>query len=331
MDLPTCGQVSSKAALELVGMAILLIPLGYIYVFTSHFEPFHRGFYCDDQTIKHPYKKETISLGQACLIWFGLAIFFILFVETLRSLAERGKRRAHPIAGRVKVLWIATELYRQFGYFALGGLGCLVFTEVSKYTIGRLRPHFLSLCQPAMNAQLCKGQYGFSRYVTDDEATICLGLVENGGNTTIKQLHEARLSFMSGHTSFSFYCASFLTVYLQARLSNFPVRSITCVLIAYRTVKVFRPFIQFSLLILAFWISLTRISDYFHHPEDILTGAIVGLASAGLTLLVIADVFNKNSAFWKSLLAGDLECQTQQENDEGNKKANEGNGVTTQV
>jgi len=249
-------------------------------------------------TIKHPYKEETISLGQALAIWLSLSIFIILLVETIRAVAERGKRLSQITAWKVKVPWIATELYRQFGYFGLGALGCLVFTEISKYSIGRLRPHFLSLCQPAMTDDLCKDQYGFNTYVTEDEVIICQGLT--WGNATTKQLQEARLSFMSGHTSFSFYCAAFVTVYLQARLSNFPQCDQTWVRLSYRTLKVFRPFVQFSLLILAFWISLTRISDYFHHPEDVLTGAVVGLGFASLTLLVIADLFNKNSAFWKS-------------------------------
>ena len=37
-------------------------------------------------------------------------------------------------------------------------------------------------------------------------------------------LEEARKSFMSGHSSFSFYCATFLVIYLQVRLSNEQVK-----------------------------------------------------------------------------------------------------------
>jgi phosphatidate phosphatase len=37
-----------------------------------------------------------------------------------------------------------------------------------------------------------------------------------------KVIREARKSFVSGHTSFSFYCATFLTVYLQTRLNPHP-------------------------------------------------------------------------------------------------------------
>ena len=61
------------------------------------------------------------------------------------------------------------------------------------------------------------------------------------------------------------------------------------------------------MLILAFRISLTRISDYFHHPMDVVTGAIVGIGFAGMTLLVIADVFNRKSSFWKTIMTEDSE------------------------
>ncbi len=64
-----------------------------------------------------------------------------------------------------------------------------------------------------------------------------------------------------------------------------------------RSLKIARPFVQFGLIILAFWISLTRISDYFHHPMDVVTGALVGVLFACVTLVVIADIFNKPSTF----------------------------------
>eukprot|EP00092_Neocalanus_flemingeri_P089208 GFUD01112865.1.p1 GENE.GFUD01112865.1~~GFUD01112865.1.p1 ORF type:complete len:187 (-),score=45.19 GFUD01112865.1:31-528(-) len=127
---------------------------------------------------------------------------------------------------------------------------------------------------------------------------MCQGLI--AGTVTQKQLHEARLSFLSGHSSFSFYCATFIIIYLQARLSNFPpIRNNTVVSIIYRSLKVIRPFIQFAMIILAFWISLTRISNFFHHPMDVATGAFVGIIFALITICIIADLFTKKTAFWK--------------------------------
>ena len=109
-------------------------------------------------------------------------------------------------------------------------------------------------------------------------------------------------SFMSGHASLSFYCASFLVVYLQARLTNFPPRSNSIALVraGYRTLKILRPFVQFGLVNLAFWISLTRISDYFHHPLDVLAGSVAGVMFASVTLLITGDIFKKRSVFSKT-------------------------------
>jgi membrane-associated phospholipid phosphatase len=61
------------------------------------------------------------------------------------------------------------------------------------------------------------------------------------------------------------------------------------------------------MIILAFWISLTRISDYFHHPMDVVTCAIVGIGFAGMALLVIADVFIRKSSFSKKIMSEDSE------------------------
>lgn len=313
---PSCRDVLAKGTLEIIGLFVLLLPMAYIYVFAHPFEPFHRGFFCDDQNLKHPYSEQTVPIAQCVTIWAVCSVFLIILVEILRSAAERSHRqaigRSLPIPGR-PVPWIAVELYRHFGYFTLGALTTLLFTEMAKYTIGRLRPHFLTICKPDYNKEgLCKDEWGYPRFVTEPEEEVCLGLTD--GTATSSQLHEARLSFLSGHSSFSFFCATFLIVYLQARLTNFPRTENTPVRIVYRTLKILRPFIQFGMVTLAFWISLTRISNYFHHPYDVVTGAVVGITFALITLGVIADLFNKRSSFWKTY---DRQCSTASQGGEG--------------
>merc|ERR1719369_2219806 len=252
---PTCEEVLARTFLEIVGLLILISPMAYIYVFSSHYDPYHRGFFCDDQNLKHPYLEQTVPIVQCVVIWATASTILIVIVETLheRAQVDRGK----PIH-QSRTPWIAVELYRHFGYFTLGALTTLLFTELAKYSIGRLRPHFLTLCRPKFTKELCEDQWGYKRFVTDNEDEICEGLIS--GEVTKKQLHEARLSFLSGHSSFSFYCAMFLIVYLQARLSNFPTPKSSLVRKVYRTWKVFRPFIQFAIIIL---------------PMDVLTGACV--------------------------------------------------------
>ena len=39
---PSCGEVVSKAFLEILGFIVLILPMAYIYVFTKQYEPYHR-------------------------------------------------------------------------------------------------------------------------------------------------------------------------------------------------------------------------------------------------------------------------------------------------
>ena len=122
----------------------------------------------------------------------AVSTFFIILVEILRSWAESqaGERRHKPFPNN-RTPWIAVELYRHFGYFTLGALTTLLFTELAKYNIGRLRPHFLTLCKPKLTFELCQDEFGYERFVIEKEEDICEGLIS--GEVTMKQLHEARL------------------------------------------------------------------------------------------------------------------------------------------
>lgn len=85
-----------------------------------------------------------------------------------------------------------------------------LITDIAKYSIGRLRPHFIDLCRPAMpDGQIlyrnspCQA-YGHT-YITDFHCT-------NDVYDPIKMFRDARLSFMSGHSSFSAVCLGYLIV-----------------------------------------------------------------------------------------------------------------------
>ena len=98
-------------------------------------------------------------------------------------------------------------------------ISCLLFTEIAKYSIGRLRPHFLTVCNPEYTDDLCRDPNNpqYTRFVIENQDELCR--LENGH--TEKHLKEARLSFLSGHSSLSFFCATFMIVYLQSRLNRY--------------------------------------------------------------------------------------------------------------
>ena len=305
-------EIVSKSVLEISCLTILTIPMLYVHIISDSYQPFQRGFFCDDQNLKHPYlDKQTVPMEMCFFIWAMLIIFFVVFVEILRLRTRVQKPLS--VYGR-NIPWLLIELYRQMGFLILGGTACFLFTDLSKFTIGRLRPHFLSLCQPDY-ATVCKEEGElYQHFVTEDQVEVCQGL---GGEISEKMLREARLSFMSGHASFSFYSATFLIIYLQARLNKIVESSSGHITIA-KVLKLLRPFIQFGIFMLAFWIALTRISDYFHHPLDVIMGSVVGICFAILTLAA-ADIFRRQTAFWK-VNAEEYEKQTTQHEDTENKK-----------
>ena len=81
-------------------------------------------------------------------------------------------------------------------------------------------------------------------------------------------MREARLSFLSGHASYSFYFATFIIHFTNAHTRHL------------KWGNKIAPVIQLLVLVLALWISLTRISDFYHHPVDVFCGAISGIAVA---------------------------------------------------
>jgi phosphatidate phosphatase len=91
--------------------------------------------------------------------------------------------------------------------------------------------------------------------------------------STARMLKEMRLSFPSGHSSFSAYTMIFCAIYLQARMN-------------WRGSHLLRHFLQFLLIMLAWYTALSRISDYKHHWSDVLAGSTLGAVVAIVTVSI---------------------------------------------
>lgn len=62
--------------------------------------------------------------------------------------------------------WIL-RLGFQMRWFFTGLLVTLVITDIGKLVVGRLRPHFLDICNPNFSSINCTDQYGYMVYVTE--------------------------------------------------------------------------------------------------------------------------------------------------------------------
>ncbi|CAJ0932066.1 unnamed protein product, partial [Mesorhabditis belari] len=252
-----------------LGMAVELLP--YLV------GPFERGFFCDDETIQYSYKGSTVNVTALYFFAMCVPLFSILWAEfVVQARIEKRKRRYHLRNRNVHSLVV--HFFQEFGYVQLGLISVLSLMQVTKFVVGRLRPHFLTVCKIENLSELCKTDHTF---VNIGEYTC------TGAKTDV---HEARLSFFSGHSAISVYTAFYAILYLQAKLGRF------------EPTKIFVSLVQTILLCAALVICYTRITDNWHHWSDVLVGIIVGILVAIWTALFWARLFERTAHFRVSLL-----------------------------
>ncbi|XP_028831071.1 phospholipid phosphatase 2 [Denticeps clupeoides] len=221
-------------------------------IMTIVFRPYQRGIYCDDESIRYPYKADTISHGMMAAVTISCSIIIITSGEAY--LVYRKKLRSNSQFNQY-----VAALYKVVGTFLFGACVSQSLTDLAKFTIGRPRPNFMSVCAP----KVCNG------YMLEIN---CTGARRN--------VTESRLSFYSGHSSFGMYAMLFLALYVQARVVG-------------KWARLLRPTIQFFLVAFAVYVGYTRVSDYKHHWSDVLVGLLQGALIAVLNVFYVSDFFKK--------------------------------------
>nr|XP_061800305.1 phospholipid phosphatase 1-like [Nerophis lumbriciformis] len=237
--------------LVLGGLPLAAFNLGKI-------RPYQRGFFCSDDSIKYPFHHSTITSTVLYTVGFSLPISCMIFGECLCVYLKRLRSKSSYGSYLARV-------YKAVGTFLFGAAMSQSLTDIAKYSIGRLRPHFLDVCKPDWKGINCTA----GAYVEDFTCT---------GNP--RMANEGRLSFYSGHSSFSMYCMLFLVLYLQARMHA-------------EWARLLRPTIQFFLIAASVYTGLSRVSDYKHHWSDVLTGLLQGALMAILVVFFVSDFFKQ--------------------------------------
>ncbi|XP_009579037.1 PREDICTED: lipid phosphate phosphohydrolase 2, partial [Fulmarus glacialis] len=143
--------------------------------------PYKRGFYCNDDSIRYPYKADTITHGLMAGVTITCTVVIISSGEAYLVYTER-------LYSKSEFNNYLAALYKVVGTFLFGGA----------YMIGRLRPNFLAVCNPDWSKVNC------SIYVQLEN--VC-----QGESPRPPPPPPARvLSFYSGHSSFGMYCMMFL-------------------------------------------------------------------------------------------------------------------------
>ncbi|XP_052408634.1 phosphatidic acid phosphatase type 2D isoform X1 [Carassius gibelio] len=256
-------QCSSRKML--VGLDILCLLVASIPFFVCELKAvaaYKRGFFCGDTSITYPYI-ESEAIPNSMLIAGGIMITGLTI-----AVGECCRVRFIGVHSRafVRNLYVSC-LYKELGSFLFGCCVGQSLTNMAKLSVGRLRPHFLTVCNVTYASLNCVPGTYISDVVCKNETSLDEKIVE-----------EARKSFFSGHSSFAMYTMLYLAFYLQARLS-------------WRGARLLRPLLQFMLVMLAVYTGFSRISDYHHHPTDVLTGFLQGGLTAYWVAFYISSMF----------------------------------------
>lgn len=237
------------ACLILAGLPLAAFNLGKI-------KPYQRGFFCNDESISYPFHSSTVTSTVLYTVGFTVPICSMIIGECLSVYLNRIRSKSYCNK------YVAC-VYKAVGTYVFGAAISQSLTDIAKYSIGRLRPHFLDVCKPDWTKINCTGGAYIEDFVCTGDAAL---------------VNEARVSFYSGHSSFSMYCMLFLALYLQARMQA-------------EWARLLRPTLQFFLIAASIYTGLSRVSDYKHHWSDVLIGLIQGAIVAILVVFFVSDFF----------------------------------------
>ncbi|XP_077861969.1 phospholipid phosphatase 3-like [Saccoglossus kowalevskii] len=228
----------------------------------------HRGFTCDDASIQHPKYNQTVPELYVLIGTFAIIIFFVIG-ELLYYFLHKKKHALSRLrcgSWSFQIHPIVSNIYQMIGLYVFGAGMSFIFVLLTKKMVGKLRPNFMALCQP-----------DFSKINCTDGLILdftCLG--------DSAEAEDARQSFPSGHASTSFYCLTFIVIYIEARL-------------IWRGSRLLKTLLQIVCLLVATFISLSRVYDFYHSLGDVIGGAVLGVGIAILMAYHVSSLFGKKS------------------------------------
>lgn len=214
--------------MEVLSFVLLSLFSVFLYAFCN---PYKQGFHTRDTSIQFPLLPLTVGLKGVILVSFICPSVVILVTEKL--LQKRTPSQA----------------CKKFAFVTLVNIVVMLFF---KFTAGRLRPHFLAACDPAVDMDSERFYSG-----TEYECRAASG----------RQESNARQSFYSGHASLALGAAVFLVLYVQHHYARSLIKS-TC---------------QVAVLLVGFYPGLTQVQNHWHHMSDVIAGYAAGalIAAAG--------------------------------------------------
>lgn len=161
--------------------------------------------------------------------------------------------------------------------FIVSCLSANAVVSVIKQLVGRARPIALYHCN-YLGYRIAVDSGNFTNY----DSLTTFGKVGDPSNCwDLDNKEDAFSSFPSGHASFSFSSMCYITLLLRKILGTTDKEYFS-----------WRGAVSFIPVVICTWISVTRVIDFKHHVEDVLTGAIIGAVCALFSWWNIEDLLH---------------------------------------
>ncbi|KAJ5095957.1 Phosphatidic acid phosphatase type 2/haloperoxidase [Penicillium alfredii] len=238
---------------------VILIACVVGFYILDSIEPYHQHFSLRNISLQYPYAEHEripipVALCISGLFPLALIIIYTLFLDGLFS----HHKPQDPVSGKKKLrgpyrwkdrLW---ELNCGIlGLLLAQGLA-FVITQVLKNACGKPRPDLIDRCKPREGSvDLIPGL---------SNSTICTGdpaIIKDGFR-----------SWPSGHSSSSFAGLVYTALWLGGKLHVMDNRG-----------EAWKPLLCLVPLLAATLVAVSRIMDARHHPFDVITGSLLGVAS----------------------------------------------------
>jgi len=211
-----------------------------------------KDFYFVEQDPNLSYPKVTAQVSSSMLgfICGGIPIILLFSLGLFHYFTSLPEKRR-------KIMLL-------LGYYLVGTylslFATMLCTEIMKITTGEPRPNFYHYCNYQYINDNMTYYLTHTTFGQEGDYQNCKG---NGSDNK-----DARASFPSGHSSYTMASALSIMIFLyfsklHSPLSYFP-------------------------LILAFYVAVSRIQDYFHHTYDVIGGMLIGTL---ITIMVWSHLY----------------------------------------
>ncbi|WVZ79397.1 hypothetical protein U9M48_026977 [Paspalum notatum var. saurae] len=250
------------ARVHLLDWVVLLL-LVAMYGVLGLVQPFRR-FVAQDMmaSLRYPMKDNTVPSWAVPIIAIVVPMIFIVGIYVKR---RNVYDLHHAILGKlIQFLFPVDDVCLLFSVLITA-----ILTVVIKDAVGRPRPDFFWRCFPD----------GVPKYNNITGDVVCHG--------TPSVVREGHKSFPSGHSSGCFAGLGFLSWYLAGKIRAFDRRG-----------HVAKLCILLLPLLLATMVAVSRVSDYWHHWQDVFAGGVLGLVVASFCYLQFFPLPYSEHGFW---------------------------------